>query len=159
MAASPHNFTQFKTDREIGYRGEEWLVQFHRQRGNDAVRYDDENTLHDVRARLKDGRELRYEVKVDRRAYDWFRACYLEVENGGRPSGLASTDADVWCHIIPAGVDHGPEALFYDVERLRTIAKQYKTHVCGNGPSLVHKVPTSVMRANAWARVDVAGVL
>ena len=77
--------------------------------GFDGARYD--ITLISPR-----GGRRRVEVKWDKRAADTGRL-YFEVENTRQraPSGVMSTTADIWCHVL----GEGERALLVDVPALR----------------------------------------
>jgi len=70
------------------------------------------------------------EVKWDKRAEETGNL-YFEIENTrrGEPSGLAATEADVWCHVI----GNGDEAMMVAVGRMRKLLergefKEVRTH-------------------------------
>ena len=71
---------------------------------------------YDIEARTPRGRTWHVEVKWDKRAAGSGNL-YFEVENTRqrKPSGVMSTSADLWCHVL----GEGEQALLVRVPRLR----------------------------------------
>lgn len=90
------------------------LAGFHVRIGFCAGRYDIELT--------QPGKPIRHlEVKWDKRALDTGNL-YFEVENTRQrqPSGIMSTTADLWCHVV----GEGDTALLCRVSELRIFLEQ-----------------------------------
>lgn len=65
--------------------------------------------------KLLEGKKL--EVKLDKRAHvSGF--VFVEFESRGKPSGLATTQADYWCYII-----EGRGAVIISTERMKDVAR------------------------------------
>jgi hypothetical protein len=149
LAASEHSYSAFLRDRAGGYEAEQWLVNFLTAQGlTDVRRYDDTNLTYDVSA-VKNGETLRYEVKRDKRAYDSYNAIYVEAYNGFKASGVQTTTADWWVHLIGDAAHPGEALFFRPAELLRLALEHNRLIACGNGPSHVFKVPTAIARQRA----------
>ena len=58
------------------------------------------------------------EVKLDKLAHRTGRV-FVEFESRGKPSGLATTQADYWCYIL-----EGIGAVIVNTERMKKVARQ-----------------------------------
>jgi hypothetical protein len=83
------------------------------------------------------------EVKTEKGMWARTGNICLEYESWGKPSGIASTEADVWIHNLAMG-DKVLGTLMFDVETLRKIVDKLSPRtVCGgdNNASRMYLVP------------------
>lgn len=94
----------------------ELRVALHFMLGGSLARIGFRDGRYDIEVLTPKDRRLHVEVKWDKRAAETGRL-YFEVENTRRrePSGVMSTSADWWCHVL----GDGGEALLVRVPRLR----------------------------------------
>ncbi len=85
------------------------------------VRIGYEDHRYDLKVLLPGRPPFSVEVKWDKRAGETGNL-YFELENTrqGKPSGVAATQADVWCHVL----GQGDEALLVPVDALRSFLEK-----------------------------------
>jgi len=76
-------------------------------------------------------RNLPLEIKFEEKARDTYNLA-LEVSYNGKPSGLTSTRAKKWVHIVP--IDKERMSCYeFDVEALREVTRNFQTFWGGDG--------------------------
>jgi hypothetical protein len=76
-------------------------------------------------------RQLTIEIKFEEKARETFNLA-LEVSSFGKPSGLTTTKAMKWVHVVP--IDTQRMAVFeFETETLRSCTKDFPTYWGGDG--------------------------
>lgn len=91
---------------------------------------------------ISQSKQLCFEVKFEQRAAETFNLCF-EYWCKGQPSGLATTQAGKWVHVVP--LDQTRFCCYeFDVERLRETLRDFPTFKGGDrGQSVVKLLPMS----------------
>jgi hypothetical protein len=145
--------SKFKRDLEFGQTFEKKLVDILPNTG--AILTTGCFKEYDLRL-YQDGKEVRYEVKADRRAINTGNMV-IEYEYNGTPSGIATTTADFYAYFVVRPFD------LYDlyiipVQALKTLIeqRQYKRMVRGGdgGMSRMHIIGLSLVEKYKYVKPD-----
>lgn len=105
----------FRKDLEVGKQGEEQIASILSMKEGDGI-----------------------EVKRDLMAYKTGNMA-IEYESRGKPSGIATTEAEYWAYIV----EGSETVILVEVERLKSVARKYGRLVVGgdNNTSKLVLVP------------------
>lgn len=117
-----HEDGNFDIDLDFGKKGEMWVEELFEGRG-------------------------KVEVKTERGQWQATGNIAIEIKYKGKPSGISSTDADTWIHLLNSGDDLKKGFIFsvdYLKERIKELQSRGKIKIVSGGDnndSLIVLVP------------------